>query len=84
MPYFRRDVTEEMIYGEEEVAQTTLDWIENYAEKAAFGNFMPHITIGYGDAEEEMLPITFRASRLALCHLGNHCTCRKVLAAVNL
>ena len=34
--------------------------------------------------ELDEFPFTaeFTASKLALCHLGNHCTCRKVLAAV--
>ncbi len=83
-PYFSRDVTVEMIYGDQDVAETTLLWIKNYAEKASFANFFPHITIGYGETESESFPITFAPSRLALCHLGNHCTCRKILASVGL
>jgi len=30
------------------------------------------------------LPIKFTASKLALCHLGNHCTCRKIIASAEL
>ena len=80
--YFSFDVTRNMIYGSEKVAETTLLWIENYREKSSFERFSPHITIGYGQAEEFAGPIEFRASQLALCHLGNHCTCRKVLVSV--
>jgi 2'-5' RNA ligase len=29
-------------------------------------------------------PIEFHATQLALCHLGNHCTCRKVLASAGI
>ena len=83
-PYFSHEVTEEMIYGDEQVAQTTLLWIRNYPEKASFTSFFPHITIGYGDAEGQTFPIEFQAPRLALCHLGNHCTCRKILASIEL
>lgn len=88
--YFSWDVIEDMICGSDEVdsassprvAETTLLWIKNYREKSSFEKFSPHITIGYGQAEALARPIEFRASQLALCHLGNHCTCRKVLASV--
>lgn len=83
-PYLYSDVTEDMIYGEEEVAASTLLWIENYRQKASFENFFPHITIGYGPIENQALPVAFTASELALCHLGNHCTCRKVLVSIKL
>jgi len=81
---FSSDVTEDMIYGDEEVAETTLLWIKNYREKVSFENFFPHITIGYGQIENHSLPVSFAASELALCHLGNHCTCRKVLVSIKL
>jgi len=83
-PYFSHDVTSQMMYGNEEVAETTLLWIKNYSEKASFANFFPHITIGFGQIESGGFPITFTASKLALCHLGNHCTCRKILVAIDL
>ena len=84
MRYFGYDVSKHMIRSEEKVAETTLAWIANYPDKASFENFFPHITIGYGEAKETGFPIAFGASRLALCHLGNHCTCRKVLASIEL
>jgi len=68
--------------GPPRVAETTLLWIRSYREKSSFERFSPHITIGYGQAEALAGPIEFRASQLALCHLGNHCTCRKVLVSV--
>ena len=83
-PYFSGDATSDMIYGDEEVAETTLLWIKNYAEKSSFANFSPHITIGYGEINEVGFPIKLAVSKLALCHLGNHCTCRKVLASISL
>jgi 2'-5' RNA ligase len=83
-PYFSYNVTDEMIYGRD-AAETTMLWIENYPEKASFANYFPHITIGYGRLENDLsFPIEFIASRLALCHLGNHCTCRKILASIEL
>lgn len=82
--YFSYDVTPEMIYGEQDVAETTLAWIRTYREKAAFRAFFPHITLGYGRVCEPLtFPMACAPSALALCHLGNHCTCRKVLAAID-
>jgi len=83
-PHFSSIVTSDMIYGDDEVAETTLEWIKSYREKAGFTRFFPHITIGYGQAQEQGFPIKFTASKLALCHLGNHCTCRKILASIEL
>lgn len=83
-PYLTGDVTEDMIYGNEEVAASTLLWIKNYRQNSSFTNFFPHITIGYGQTEYQMQPETFAASKLALCHLGNHCTCRKILVSIEL
>ena len=81
--YFTYDVSGEMLCGTEKAAQTSLQWIATFREKAAFGAFFPHITIGYGSVKEAILfPMEMAASRLAVCHLGNHCTCRKVLADV--
>ena len=81
-PYLSTDVTEDMIYGDQAIAGSTLLWIKNYREKVSFENFFPHITIGYGQIENQVPPITFAPSELALCHLGNHCTCRKVLVSM--
>lgn len=81
---FAYDVTDAMLY-DDVVAETTLEWIRSYREKASYERFSPHITIGYGEAPPALsFPIAFEASRLALCHLGNHCTCREVLASVDL
>ncbi|MBN1359912.1 MAG: 2'-5' RNA ligase family protein [Sedimentisphaerales bacterium] len=82
--YFTYDVAAQMVYGDQEVAETTLGWICTYPEKAAFRAFYPHITLGYGSVSSPMIfPIPCKASRLALCHLGNHCTCRKVLVSID-
>ncbi len=83
-PYLSTDVTEDMIYGDQPVAESTLLWIKNYREKAGFENFFPHITIGYGQIEDHVPPTPFAPLELTLCHLGNHCTCRKVLVSIKL
>jgi 2'-5' RNA ligase len=83
-PYFSYNVTAEMVLTPPTANESTLLWIRNYPEKSAFDNFFPHITIGYGQIDDFSFTTEFTASKLALCHLGNHCTCRKILAAVKL
>jgi 2'-5' RNA ligase len=83
-PYFTYDVTTAMLFSPPEVEETTLFWIKSYPEKSSFENFSPHITIGFGETDKVEVPIKFAASKLALCHLGNYCTCRKVLVSTEL
>ncbi len=80
-PYLSYDVSGEMIYGGW-AEESSLLWIKKYREGSSFANFQPHITIGYGEIENGPFPIKFAASKLTLCHLGNHCTCRKILASI--
>jgi 2'-5' RNA ligase len=82
-PFFRYDVSEAMIY-DDVVAPSTLEWIRTYPQKAGYENFRPHITLGYGQAPPGLsFPVPFTVTRLALCHLGNHCTCRRILATAD-
>lgn len=83
-PFFSYSVTTEMVC-DDVVTQSTLEWIRSYPAQASFEHFTPHITIGYGEVKSDLsLPHRFRATRLALCHLGNHCTCRRIVASANL
>ncbi len=82
-PFFKYEPTAEMVLGEQ-VADTTLEWIKNYRSHASFENFFPHITIGYGVTKEIDSVIAFRPRALAVCHLGNHCTCKKILKEIKL
>lgn len=77
-PYLTYGVTADMVLSPP-ISETTLCWIEKYREKAAFDNFRPHITIGYGKIGDFSFPAEFSPSDLALFHLGNHCTCQKSL-----
>jgi hypothetical protein len=81
-----------MVLSPPMASESTLAWIKNYPEKSSFEKFFPHITIGYGEINDYSFgfpqggvpPIEFAVSKLALCHLGNHCTCRKILASAEL
>jgi hypothetical protein len=60
-------------------------YIQNFTQNSSYKNFNPHITIGDGIFERKLkLQIKFTASRLALCHLGNYCTCREILYETSL
>ncbi len=82
--YLSQDAKPEMFAGEEQVSEGSLKWVREYPDESSFEKFQPHITIGYGTVEDGPFPIEFGASKLALCHLGDHCTCRKVLARIDL
>lgn len=61
---------------------SSINWINRFIPHACFDNFWPHITLGFGNYSGDFEPIRFSASRLAICHLGDHCTCAKVLEEV--
>jgi 2'-5' RNA ligase len=82
--YLSYDVTADMLYNPAQVTDSTLLWIANYREESSFTKFFPHITIGYGQIEGGQFPIAFGVSKLALCHLGNHCTCRKIFVSAEI
>lgn len=81
-PYLNRPASPEAFIGYPAVASASVDWVTRYGEAAAFERFNPHITLGigtFGPKEKMGRPAAGRASRLALAHLGNYCTCRKIL-----
>ena len=82
-PYLSYDVTVDMLLTPP-ISESTLLWISSFPEKSAFGNFSPHITIGYGKIGFFSFPEEFTVSDIALCHLGNHCTCREILISLTL
>ncbi len=74
-----------MLFNPPEVEEVTLYWIKNYKDKYNNSSlFSPHITVGFGETDKFQFPISFTASKLAMCQLGNYCTCRKVLFSHNL
>lgn len=83
--YLSYDVTKTMLFNPSEVEDVTLFWIKDYARKFYDPSlFQPHITVGYGESSPPSLPIDFTASQIALCQLGNYCTCREVISCFEL
>ncbi|MHC4123724.1 MAG: hypothetical protein ACYSSI_09145 [Planctomycetota bacterium] len=81
--YLGYEVTSDMVLGEN-VLETTLNWIRNYRNESSFDKFWPHITIGYGQVMNFEFTGQFEVDKLALCRLGNNCTCREVLWGIEL
>ena len=84
LPFLSYDAKTDLCLFPPPFAEKTLFWINNYKEKSSFENFHPHITLGISKLKSEELNINFTTSKLAICHLGNYCTCRKILHSVNL
>jgi 2'-5' RNA ligase len=54
-------------------------WVTGYRLKSSFGAYTPHITVGHGSQPPKVEPFTFEATKVAVCHLGRFCTCRRVV-----
>jgi len=74
-----KDATVDMFYAPPAVENTTPSWVEGFLEHSSFENYDPHITLGFGQIENVETPIQFKSDTIAICHLGNYCTCRKIL-----
>lgn len=80
------NVQKEMFYSPPPINKVPTFWVKGFAKNSVRENYEPHITLGYGKPKQltTPIPIQFKASTLALCHLGNHCTCRDILWSTEL
>lgn len=73
------------VEGDLGIGDSTLDWISSFVSAHARGKFKPHITLGDGRLDEQDIdldfPVNFEASNISMFHLGDHNTCRKLLAS---
>ena len=78
---FRCDVDSEAFYldNDQTVSRGTLDWVKNFTQHAGYEKYVPHVTLGEINSPPKIEPKKFIANRVAVCQLGNHCTCRKIL-----
>ncbi len=79
-PYVSYDATLADMYQDPRPEEISLTWINGFRDNSSFNRFSPHTTLGVGETYSPKMPIIFTASRLAICHLGNYCTCRKIIA----
>jgi hypothetical protein len=77
-------VQREMFYSPPPVNEIPLFWIKGFAKTSVREYYKPHITLGVGEPKRAVSPVQFTASKLALCHLGNYCTCRDLLWSASL
>ncbi len=66
-------------YFDEQVRERSLAWVRNFLTNAAYEKYEPHISLSVSESPRWQETIDFTADRLALCHLGNYNTCRKIL-----
>lgn len=83
-PFLSQDAEEADMADPPPIKKSSLEWINRFIPHACFENFWPHITLGLGEYAGTFEPFDFPASRVAICHLGNHCTCAEVLGEVSL
>jgi len=86
MPLLSYDNALNTIANYTQVDPKTLFWLNGYATNSSYIKFNPHITIGDDNLDKSAIeslnltfPITFKANNIALCHLGNYCTCNTIL-----
>ena len=78
------NATSDMLYEATDVQVGTIVYINSFLQNASYSNYSPHITVGNGTYQGNNFPISFTFQTLAICQLGNHCTCSKILYAANL
>ncbi|WOF15916.1 hypothetical protein F1737_03995 [Methanoplanus sp. FWC-SCC4] len=88
LKYHTGNITEEMVYNNNNpVSQFTLEYSSDYLQKSTGENYSPHITLGNGDVSKlnpcPGLPFRFTCNKIAVCHLGNNCTCPKILFEIS-
>lgn len=86
MPYEAPPAGPGMFAGE--ASALSVECLARFGKSGAYEHYSPHITLGHGDLPELIpgidLPVRFEVTKAAVCHLGAHCTCRRVLAVFGL
>ncbi|UZR95576.1 hypothetical protein [Chondrinema litorale] len=82
--FLKNEVSQLHFHGDETTNASSVNWVNEYIAKHSFKQFSPHITLGTGIFSGNFTPQNSLTNRLAVCHLGNYCTCREVLFEVEL
>lgn len=83
-PYRKKEAKIESLYQYPKPTQATVTWINKFGEHSSFEKYNPHLTIGFGTLKNIEMPPDFTANKIAICQLGNYCTCRKMLVEIDL
>jgi len=86
LPFFTFDPAPRMFSRRrwERVNAMTLDYVSAFRARAAFENYTPHITLGTGRMDVSTEKTDFTCDTIALCQLGNFCTCRQIIHSTTL
>ena len=79
-PWITQDAGDTDLFDPPPADPSVLTWINQFIPEQCGEKFWPHITLGHGRPLSAQKAFTFSGARLAICHLGHHCTCRHVLA----
>lgn len=82
-PLLTRNATNADLADPPPIEPWCTEWINQYIPDQCFENFWPHITLGFGTRYRDFHPYSFKATRIAICHLGNYCTCPRILGEVS-
>jgi len=72
-------VSNDAMHPELQYRESSVSHVGKFIEEDAFEKYNPHLTLGIGDIKTEKVLEPFTAKRLVIGHLGNWCTCRKIL-----
>lgn len=79
VPLFSYESETSMFFQPPVITEPSSWWKNRMPEEMIRENYHPHITLGHGEASPLNEPISFIASRIAVCHLGKNSTCRRIL-----
>jgi 2'-5' RNA ligase len=83
LPFERADGDVSAFFGGD-ARERDVRWVAQYRETSSGRAFQPHITLGHASHSPVIEPFDFTATRVAACHLGRFCSCRRVLRAWHL
>jgi 2'-5' RNA ligase len=83
-PLLEYDAKKKDFFGKENVSSNSMEWVNDFMKNSTGKRYSPHITLGYGTLKEKIVNIPFKATKIAICHLGSHCTCKKVFYSYEL
>lgn len=84
LPLFSYNVEKNMFFldPDEIFKEVSKYWVANYGKNHSNPNrYHPHISLKCRNAEYSAFPLKLKVSKVALCHLGNYCTCRTILGS---
>ena len=79
-PFEVQDGDAAAFFGED-ARDRDVRWVREFRQAASFARFTPHITLGHAATPPHVEPMDFVATRIAVCHLGRFCTCRRIIRA---